>query len=185
MAGDTRETRTFMKSEPRVFVVVDDRLVRVRIGDVLTREGYDVEKFASAADYLARTPYLRPICVILEAELPGFDSLAFQQQLTEEGKKEQIVFITRHNDTRMAIEAMKRGAVDYLLKPFRRDELLSAVARGLARSAEIVESQARLAKLAPRELEVFEWLIAGLINKEIADYISLRSGSTYRPERHG
>jgi CheY-like chemotaxis protein len=77
MAGDTRETRTFMKSEPRVFVVVDDRLVRVRIGDVLTREGYDVEKFASAADYLAHTPYLRPICIVLEAELPGFDSLAF------------------------------------------------------------------------------------------------------------
>ena len=86
---------------------------------------------------------------------------------------EQIVFVTRNDNTRMAIEAMKRGAVDYLLEPFRRDELLSAAARALARSAEVVESWARLAKLTPRELEVFEWLIAGLINKEIAEEVGV------------
>jgi FixJ family two-component response regulator len=166
--------KEFMKeSEPRVFVVVDDRLVRVRIGDVLTREGYVVEKFASAAEYLARETYSGPLCIILEVELPGFDSLAFQREHTEEGRMEQIVFVTRNDNTRMAIQAMKRGAVDYLLEPFRRDELLSAVARALARSAEVVESRARLAKLTPRELEVFEWLIAGLINKEIADEVGV------------
>jgi len=161
------------ESEPRVFVVVDNRLVRVRIADVLTREGYVVEKFASAAEYLAREPYCGPLCIILEVELPGFDSLAFQREHAEEGRMEQIVFVTRNDNTRMAIEAMKRGAVDYLLEPFRRDELLSAVARALARSAEVVESWARLAKLTPRELEVFEWLIAGLINKEIAEEVGV------------
>jgi len=161
------------ESEPRVFVVVDNRLVRVRIADVLTREGYVVEKFASAAEYLARAPYSGPVCIILEVELPGFDSLAFQRGHTEEGRMEQVVFVTRHDDTRVAIEAMRRGAVDYLLEPFRRHELLSAVARALERSAEVVESRARLAKLTPRELEVFEWLIAGLINKEIAEEVGV------------
>jgi FixJ family two-component response regulator len=157
------------ESEPRVFVVVDNRSVRTSIADVLMTEGYVVEKFASAAEYLARTPYPCPVCIILEAQLPGFDSLAFQRQLT----KEQIVFVTRDEDTRMAIEAMKRGAIDYLLEPFRRDELLSAVARALARSVEVVESHARLARLTPRELEVFEWLIAGLINKQIAEEVGV------------
>ena len=162
------------ESEPRVFVVVDNRSVRTSIAGVLMTEGYAVEKFASAADYLARAPYTGPVCIILEAQLPGFDSLAFQRQFAEEGRMEQIVFVTRKEDTRMAIEAMKRGALDYLLEPFRRDELLSAVARALARSAQVVESRARLAKLTPREFEVFEWLIAGLINKEIAEEVGIK-----------
>jgi len=84
---------------------------------------------------------------------------------------EQIVFVSRDEDTRMAIEAMKRGAIDYLLESFRRYELLYAVARALARFRRGRESRARLERLTPRELEVFEWLIARLINKEVAEEV--------------
>jgi FixJ family two-component response regulator len=80
---------------------------------------------------------------------------------------EQIILVTRHGDLPMGIGAMKRGAVDFLPKPFRANELLSAVAQALARSAEVAEARARLAKLTPREFEVFRLVIAGLANKEI------------------
>jgi FixJ family two-component response regulator len=134
----------------------------MRLADLLAKEDYAVEIFASAAEYLAREPHPGPGCIVLEAQLPGFDGLALQRQLTEEDSMEQIVFITGHNDIRTGIEAMKRGTVDFLPKPFRDDELLSAVAQALERSAEVVESRARLAKLTPREFEVFRWIIAGL-----------------------
>src|SRR5271165_4155732 len=81
---------------------------------------------------------------------------------------EQVVFITRHGYILMGIGAMKRGAVDFLPKPFRDDELLFAVTQALARSGEVADSRARLAKLTPREFEVFRWVIAGLLNKEIS-----------------
>src|SRR5262249_56504517 len=99
------------------------------------------------AEYRARMPHPGPACIVLEVQLPGFDGLALQRRLTEEGRMEQIVFMTGHSDIRMGIEAMKRGAVDFLLKPFRANELLAAVAQALARSAEVVESRAQLAKL--------------------------------------
>jgi FixJ family two-component response regulator len=154
--------------KPRVFVVDDDQSVRMRLADLLAREDYAVEIFASATEYLARGPHPGPGCIVLEVQLPGLDGLALQRQLTEEDRMEQIVFITGHNDIRTGIEAMKRGATDFLPKPFRDDELLSAVAGALERSAEVVESRARLAKLTQREFEVFRWIIAGLLNKEIA-----------------
>jgi FixJ family two-component response regulator len=155
------------KLEPRVFVVDDDQSVRTSLAEFLAAEDYVVEIFANAAEYLARVPYSGPACLLLDVRLPGLDRLALQQQLIEEGRIEQIVFITEHHDIRMGIEAMKRGAVDFLPKPFRNDELLTAVAQALARSAEVVESRARLAKLTPREFDVFRWMIAGLLNKEI------------------
>jgi FixJ family two-component response regulator len=153
--------------QPRVFVVDDDQSVRNGLSDLLATKNYQFEIFASAAEYLAREPHCGPGCIVLEAQLPEFDGLALQRQLTEEGRAEQIVFISRHGDLRMGIGAMKRGAVDFLPKPFRGEELLSAVAQALARSAEVAEGRARLAKLTPREFEVFRLVIAGLLNKEI------------------
>jgi FixJ family two-component response regulator len=154
--------------EPRVFVVDDDQSVRTRLANLLAREDYAVEIFASAEEYLARLPHTGPACIVLEVQLPGLDGLALQRQLTQESRMEQIVFVTRHGDLPMGIGAMKRGAVDFLPKPFRDDELLSAVAQALARSAEAAESRVRLAKLTPREFEVFRLVIAGLVNKEIS-----------------
>jgi len=126
---------------------------------------------------------------VLDVQLPGLDGLALQRQLTEQGMMERIVFITGHGDIRMGIGAIKRGAVDFLPKPFSDDELFSPVAQALARSAEdwrqrgeVVESRARLAKLTPREFEVFRSVIAGRLNKEIGAElgVTLRTIKTHR-----
>jgi FixJ family two-component response regulator len=175
--------------EPRVFVVDDDQSVRTSLANLLATEGYAVEIFASSAAYLARAPHPGPVCLLLDVQLPGLDGLALQRKLTEEGRMEQIVFITGHGDIPMGIGAMKGGAADFLPKPFRDDELLAAVALALARSAEdcerhgaVVESRAQLAKLTPREFEVFRLVIAGLLNKQIGAElgVSLRTTKAHR-----
>ena len=155
----------------------------------MATEDYAVEVFVSASEYLARVPHPGPACLVLDVQLPGLDGLALQRQLTEEGRMEQIVFITGHGDIPMGIGVMKRGAVDFLPKPFRDDQLLPAVAQALARSAEecqqrgeVLESRARLATLTPREFEVFRLVIAGMLNKEIAAElgVTLRTIKTHR-----
>jgi FixJ family two-component response regulator len=158
-----------------VFVVDDDQSVRTSLATLLSTEDYVVETFASAVDYLKRGPPLGPACLVLDVRLPELNGPDLQRQLTEKGRVEQIVFITGHGDIPTGINAMKRGAVDFLPKPFRDDELLSAVAQALTRSAEhlnqrgaLAESRARLAKLTPREFEVLRLVIAGLLNKQIA-----------------
>ena len=175
--------------EPRIFVVDDDPSVRTSLANLLGAEDHAVEIFASAAEYLARVPHPGPACLVLDVQLPDLDGLALQRQLVEEGRMEQIVFITGHGDLPMGIGAMKRGAVDFLSKPFRDDELLAAVAQALARSAdycrqrvEVVESRARLAKLTPREFEVFRLVIAGRLNKEIGAElgVTIRTIKTHR-----
>jgi FixJ family two-component response regulator len=175
--------------EPHVFVVDDDRSVRTSLANLLATEDYAVEIFASAAEYLARVPHPGPACLVLDVQLPGLDGLALQRQLTKEGRTEQIVFITGHGNIPMGIGVMKRGAIDFLPKPFSDDDLLSAVAQALIRSAEdwrqrgeVAESRARLAKLTPREFEVFRLVIAGLLNKEIAAElgITLRTTKVHR-----
>jgi len=175
--------------EPRVFVVDDDRSVRTSLATLLQAEEYVVETFASAAEYLARVPYAGPTCLVLDVQLPGLDGVSVQQQLMQEGRMEQIVFITGHGDIPMGIGAMKRGAVDFLPKPFSDEDLLAAVAKALARSAEnqkqrseVVESRARLARLTPRECEVLRLVISGLLNKQIAAElgIKLRTIKTHR-----
>ena len=177
------------KLEPRVFVVDDDDSVRTSLANLLETEDYAVEVFASAAEYLGRAPHLGPACLVLDVRLPGLDGLTLQRQLMEEGRLEGIVFITGHGDIPMGISAMKRGAVDFLPKPFRDHELLSAVAQALARSAEdwqqrgeAAETRVRLKKLTTREFEVFRLVIAGLLNKEVGAElgITLRTIKTHR-----
>ena len=166
---------------PRVFVVNDEESVRKSLADRLATQDYSVEFFAGAAEFLARAPHPGPGCIVLEL-LRGFDGLAFQGHLTKEGRAERIVFIGAHADVRLGIEAVKRGAVDFLPKPFGDDELLSAVVQALARSGQVVESRMRLAKLTPREFEVFRWIVAGLINKEISEElgVTLRTVKAHR-----
>jgi FixJ family two-component response regulator len=175
--------------EPRVFVVDDDQSVRTSLGNLLASKEYIVELFASASEYLARVPYLGPACLVLDVQLPELDGLALQRQLTEEGRMEQIVFITGYGDIPMGIGAMKRGAVDFLSKPFSNLQLLSAVAEGLMRSindyrqrGEMAESRVLIADLTPREFEVCRLVIGGLLNKEIGAElgITLRTVKTHR-----
>jgi FixJ family two-component response regulator len=174
---------------PCVFVIDDDHSVRTSLANLLATEDYAVEIFSNAGEYLAREPYRGPACLVLDVQLPGLDGLSLQRQLTEEGRMEQIVFITGHGDIPMSVGVMKRGAVDFLSKPFRDDELLAAVAQALARSAqefeqraEVAASRSRLATLTPREFEVFRLVIAGRLNKEIGAElgVTLRTIKTHR-----
>ena len=177
------------KRGSRVFVVDDDRSVRASLANLLESDDYNVETFASAAEYLAQSPYRGPACLVLDVRLPGLDGLALQRQLIEGGRMEQIVFITGHGDIPMGIQAMKRGAIDFLPKPFDDQSLLSTVGQALARSAEnwqkrgeLVQVRARIAALTPREFEVFRLVIAGLLNKQIAAELgaALRTIKTHR-----
>src|ERR1700751_4122236 len=120
----------------RVLVVDDDRSVRTGLANLLESSDYTVETFASASEYLAHGPHLGPTCLVLDVRLPGLDGLALQRQLAERGRLEQIVFITGHGDIPMGIQAMKRGAVDFLPKPFDDEVLLDAVEQALARAAD-------------------------------------------------
>ncbi len=174
---------------PRVFVVDDDHSVRTSLANLLEAEDYTVEVFASATEYLARASHEGPVCLVLDLQLPGLDGLALQRQLAEEGRIEQIVFITGHGDIPTGIRAMKHGAVDFLPKPFRDDELLTAVVQALARSGQnwqervdILEIRERIGKLTPREFEVFRLMIAGLLSKEIGAEleVTLRTIKTHR-----
>jgi FixJ family two-component response regulator len=175
--------------EPLVFVVDDDKSVRTSLSRLLESDGYTAESFVSAAEYLARKPHPGPACLILDVLLPGLDGLALQRKLTEQARNEQIVFITGHGDIPMGVRAIKRGAVDFLAKPFQDDELLDAVSEALARSAEnwhrqddVVQIQARIATLTPREFQVFRLVIAGSLNKQIAAELgaALRTIKTHR-----
>jgi two-component system, LuxR family, response regulator FixJ len=177
------------KGRSRVFVIDDDRSVRTSLATLLESDDYTVETFASAAEYLAKTPYSGPACLVLDVRLPGLDGLALQRQLLEGGRTEQIVFITGYGDIPMGIQAMKRGAIDFLPKPFDDEALLKAVQQALARSAEhwqkrdeMAQIRARIATLTPREFEVFRLVIAGLLNKQIAAELgaALRTIKTHR-----
>jgi FixJ family two-component response regulator len=162
--------------ETRVFVVVDDALDRQRLAELIEAKGWPVETFASASDYLAREAPAGPACLVLDAQLPRFDGLALQGRLVEMDRSEAIVFITADRNLRPGILAMKMGAVDFLLKPIADRELLGAIGKALARSAagsqgcaEVARARAGLEALTPREFEVFRCVIAGLLNKQIAD----------------
>lgn len=177
------------KRRSRVFVIDDDRSVRTSLATLLESDDYTVETFASAAEYLAKTSYPGPACLVLDVRLPGLDGLALQRQLLEGGRTEQIVFITGYGDIPMGIQAMKRGAIDFLPKPFDDEALLKAVEQALAHSAEhwqkrdeMAQIRARIATLTPREFEVFRLVIAGLLNKQIAAELgaALRTIKTHR-----
>ena len=177
------------KQRSRVFVVDDDRSVRSSLANLLESDDHTVETFASAAEYLAKAPHLGPACLVLDILLPGLDGLTLQRQLLEGGRTEQIVFITGHGDIPMGIQAMKRGAIDFLPKPFDDEVLLSGVAQALTRSIEhwqrrdeMAQIRTRIAALTPREFEVFRLVIAGLLNKQIAAELgaALRTIKTHR-----
>ncbi|HXX44854.1 MAG TPA: response regulator transcription factor [Candidatus Acidoferrales bacterium] len=158
-----------------VFVVDDDASVREAVGNLLESVGVRSESFASAEEFLhARRPD-EPSCLLLDVRLPGLNGLEFQEVLHKAGIRIPIVFITAHGEVPMASRAMKAGAVDFLTKPFQKQELLTAVHQAIdrdrvARKAEAAISRVRSKweKLTPREREVMDLVVAGLMNKEIA-----------------
>jgi FixJ family two-component response regulator len=162
-----------------VGVVDDDESVRRGLRRLLKSAGYLAETFGSAENYLAREIFTGPICLILDVRMPGLNGLALQEALETRGACEQIVFITGHGDVSTCKQAMKKGAIDFLTKPFEGDELIEAVNRALERSRESIrkkgerrEARGRIDRLTPREFEVLRFVIIGLLNKQIAAELS-------------
>jgi two-component system, LuxR family, response regulator FixJ len=158
-----------------VCVVDDDQSVRRGIRRLFKSAGYSAEMFASAEDYLAREVFAGPICLVLDVYMPGLNGLDLQHRLESRGTAEQIVFITGHGDVPTCTQAMKNGAVDFLMKPFDDHELIDAVARALERAKESLRRRAerraargKIDKLTPREFEVLRFVILGMLNKQIA-----------------
>jgi len=158
-----------------VCVVDDDESVRRGLRRLLKSAGYTAETFSSAEEYLAREIFQGALCLLLDVCMPGLKGPALQEALEERGTCEQIVFITGHGDVPTATRAMKKGAVDFLTKPFDGEELIQAVKRALKRSeerlrnrGERLKARSRVEKLTPREFEVLRFVVMGLLNKQIA-----------------
>jgi FixJ family two-component response regulator len=158
-----------------VGVVDDDLSVRRGLRRLFKSADYAAETFASAEDYLAREIFEGPTCLVLDVRMPGLNGLELQETLQTRGGCEQIIFITGHSDVPTCTQAMKKGAVDFLLKPFDTGELIEAVARALVRSTECLrkrterrEARGRIDTLTPREFEVLRFVLMGLLNKQIA-----------------
>ena len=162
-------------SNSLVFAIDDDTSVRKGLTRLLRSAGYKSEIFKSASDFLAREQHAGPACVIVDVRMPGLNGMEFQEDLIRRHREEQLVFITGHGDISMCAQAMKAGAVDFLPKPFRDDELLQCVERALIRSAdqrrrsaEQHEARRLLELLTPREFEVMQLVTTGMLNKQIA-----------------
>ena len=161
-----------------VYVIDDDMSMLKAIGRLLESEDHSVEMFTGAREFLARAPHTGPSCAILDLNLPGLNGLEIQQVLAERGIGEQIIFITGGASVPTCLQAMKAGAVDYLSKPFRDEDLLCALEQALTRSSEQWTQRSqrkqvreRLATLTPREFDVLKLVIAGKLNKQIASQL--------------
>jgi FixJ family two-component response regulator len=167
-------------SEPMVFVIDDDQQVRDGMQSLIRSVGLRVTAFASAAEFLrAKKPDV-PGCLILDVRMPGQSGLELQRELNGAGIYSPIVFVTGHGDIPMTVRAMKDGALEFLTKPVRGQELLDAVQKAITRDreqrkerAELNEIRARFASLTPRETEVLNLVVAGLLNKQIADELGM------------
>jgi RNA polymerase sigma factor (sigma-70 family) len=158
-----------------VFIIDDDAPVRRALGRLLRSVGYSFESFPSARAFLSRSPRVGPSCVILDYRMPGLNGLELQGALAAAGRDESIIFITGHGDIPTCANAMKAGAIDFLPKPFRDEDLLDAIALSLRRSeslwrqhTERIKTQTLIDQLTPREREVMELVVAGKLNKQIA-----------------
>jgi len=169
-------TTTPQPSPATVFVVDDDEAVRDSLALLLRSVELAVATFSSANEFLDSYDPAAPGCLILDVRLPGMSGLELQQRLADDGADLPIVFITGHGDVPMAVRAMRRGAVDFLQKPFSDQELLDRVQQALAEQSQRrqqSESKAEIAQrirsLTPREHEVMELIVEGLANKVIAN----------------
>ena len=161
--------------EATIYVVDDDPLVRDGLDSLLRSVGYEVRAFASVEEFARHTRPQAPSCLVLDVRMPGPSGLDFQARLTAAGDAIPIIFLTGHGDVPMSVRAMKAGAVEFLLKPFREQDLLDAVAAGLARdraaradAAFGAGLQERFATLSQRERDVMALVVTGLLNKQVA-----------------
>jgi FixJ family two-component response regulator len=166
------------ETAPVVFVVDDDPSVRRAIQRLVESVGLQVELFGSAQEFLRSKRPNAPSCLVLDVRLPGISGLDFQRELADANIHIPIIFITAHGDIPMTVRAMKAGAVEFLTKPFRDQDLLDAIHLALERDhtrrlreEEVAKLRDRYESLTPREREVLPWVVAGLVSKQIADAI--------------
>jgi FixJ family two-component response regulator len=160
---------------PIVFVVDDDDLVRAAIQGMLKSVGLRSETFGTAQEFLRSKRPDGPSCLVLDVRLPGVNGLDFQHQLVDAGIRIPVIFITGHGDIPMTVKAMKSGAVEFLTKPFRDEDLLDAIHQALDRDremrlqqSELDELRKRYELLTRREREVMGLVVSGMLNKQIA-----------------
>ncbi len=173
-----------------VFIVDDEAAMRRSLESLFRSVGLRVEVFASAQDFLRCTPPNLPGCLVLDVRLPGLSGLDLQRRMAEANLDIPIVFITAHGDIPMTVRAMKAGAVEFLTKPFRDQDLLDATHLGLERDREARAQRAasqelhnQYHSLTPREREVMAYVVAGLLNKQIAAELGM-SETTVKIHRH-
>jgi FixJ family two-component response regulator len=160
---------------PIVFVIDDDAGMRTSIQGLLKSVGLRSEAFGTSQEFLRSKREGGPSCLVLDVRLPGINGLDFQRQLVDSGLQVPIIFITGHGDIPMTVRAMKSGAVEFLTKPFRDQDLLDAINQALDRDRAIHQKQSELAELrtcyellTPREREVMALVVSGMLNKQIA-----------------
>jgi FixJ family two-component response regulator len=178
-------------AEAMVFVVDDDVGTRESLKNLIRSIGLRVEVFASAQDFLRSTRPDVPGCLVLDVRLPGLSGLDLQKRMAEVELEIPIVFISGHGDIPMSVRAMKAGAVEFLTKPFREQELLDAIQQALERDrnareqrAEIAELRSRYRLLTPREREVMALVVTGLLNKQIAGELGTSEASVKVHRQH-
>lgn len=162
-------------ASPTIFVVDDDDLVRAAIQGMLKSVGLHSKTFGTAQDFLRSERPDAPSCLVLDVRLPGVNGLDFQRQLVDAGIRIPVIFITGHGDIPMTVKAMKSGAVEFLTKPFRDQDLLDAIQQALdhdrkirLQERELVELRRRYESLTAREREVMGLVVSGMLNKQIA-----------------
>jgi len=167
-------------SEPTILVIDDDPDLRASVGRLLRSVGLEAQLFASISDFLKSNPPDGPACLVLDVRLPGRSGLDFQRQIAATSRDLPIIFITGHGDIPMSVQAMKRGAIEFLTKPFRDQELLDAIQLGLARDRARRENEkalaslrARFESLSPREREIMIDVARGRLSKQIAGDIGI------------
>ena len=163
-----------MADDPVVYVVDDDEGIRNSLETLIRSVGLSVQTFASAQEFLG-TKRKAAGCLVLDVRLPGLSGLDLQSELVRAEIHTPIVFITGHGDIPMSVRAMKAGAVEFLTKPFREEDLLDAIRQAIKRDkvlqlgrSEIADLRKRVRSLTPRELEVMKLVVSGLLNKQIA-----------------
>ena len=163
---------------PTVFIIDDDRGMRQAVQDLVESVGLRAESFATGQEFLNKRRTSDPSCLVLDVRLPQMSGLDFQHRLTEIGMQIPIIFITAHGDIPMSVRALKSGAVEFLTKPFRDQDLLDAIQQALQRDrvvqeheAEVRELRERYQGLTAREREVMGFVVSGLLNKQIASEI--------------
>ena len=169
------EKSTLPESKAIVFVVDDDVSVREALERLLRVVGFEVETFASAQDFLAHRRENAPSCLVLDVRLPGLSGLELQKLIAEANREIPIVFITGHGDVPTSVSAMKAGAVEFLVKPFSDQDFLDAIQQAIKRdqaaryqNAQLEDLRRRYESLTPRERQVMQRVVSGLLNKQVA-----------------